>query len=54
MDEDVQIDLTPNSNNTSKDDENRRELLWAPNDCNYYNNSNEFATNVRNKIKRGI
>lgn len=27
-DEDVQIDLTPNSNNSSKDDPNRRELLW--------------------------
>ena len=26
--EDVQIDLTPNSSNSSKDDPNRRELLW--------------------------
>lgn len=27
-DEDVRIDLTPNSQNSSKDDPNRRELLW--------------------------
>jgi len=26
--EDVCVDLTPNSNNSSKDDPNRRELLW--------------------------
>lgn len=26
--DDVQIDLTPNSQNSSKDDPNRRELLW--------------------------
>lgn len=26
--EDIAIDLTPNSNNSSKDDPNRRELLW--------------------------
>ena len=28
MDEDIQIDLTPNSNNTSKNNPNRRDLLW--------------------------